>query len=96
MSVTVGNPNPDPAAGAIAASAAIAFDVTITGGVFADLVILVYFQGTNLVEVAYDGTNFTPFYNGQSSQSAITNGFHFSLIRAGGWPGAPAFSVHAH
>ncbi len=95
----VQNFSPDPADGPIAANTAVSFDVVDAAGTFRDLLILVYFPGTNLVDVAYDGSTFTPFYNAQSSKAAVTDGgnsgLHFVLNRAGGWPAAPTFVVHA-
>jgi hypothetical protein len=95
----VQNFSPDPSLGPIAANTAVSFDVVDAAGTFRDLLILVYFLGTNLVEVPYDGSSFTPFYNAQSSKAAVTDGgnsgLHFVLNRAGGWPAAPTFVVHA-
>lgn len=92
------NFTPPPTAGPIGPNTAVAFDV-VDSVAFRDLLVLAYFPGTNLVEVAYDGTGFTPFYNAQSSIANTTimgnAGFHFVLNRAGGWPAAPTFVVHA-
>jgi hypothetical protein len=93
------NLTPDPSAGPIGQNTAISFDVVDAAGTFTDILVLVYFPGTNLVEVPWDGAAFTPFYNAQSSIASVTDGpnsgYHFVLNRAGGWPAAPQLVVHA-
>jgi len=95
----VENFDPPPTAGPIGPNTAVSFDVVDSSGLFRDILVLVYFPGTNLVEVAYDGTSFTPFYNRASSIASVTDGpdsgYHFVLNRASGWPAAPAFAIHA-
>jgi hypothetical protein len=91
----VGAMTPDPSAGPIDPQAAIGFTVTDASALFRDLLVLVAFAGTNLYEVVWDGSAFAPFYNAQSTIAPITNGFQFSLRRAGGWAGGPVITVHA-
>lgn len=75
-------------------------DVSVVTDSFIDIVILVYFPGTNLVEVPWDGSVFTPLYVAASTSTPFTpegegEGHTFILARAGGWPAIPVFKVHA-
>jgi hypothetical protein len=95
----VENFTPPPSDGPIGPSQTVGFDVVDTLGTFTDLLVLVYFPGTNLVEVPWDGSAFTPFYVAQSTKVPVTDspnsGYRFALTRAGGWPAAPTFVIHA-
>lgn len=46
-------------------------------------------------ELALDGAGFTPLYAALSTRTPTAGGFAFSLLRTGGWPGAPTLSVLA-
>lgn len=74
------------------ASNPIQFDVTDPDTMVA-LVVLVSFP-TGAYEVVHDGVAFAPSYV-QSTRTPITDGFHFVLLRSGGWPASPSVSVVA-
>lgn len=85
--------NLSPAAGAVLTSSSeVSFDVTSAVGLQA-VVIVATIKGID--EVAYNGTAFRGLYSGGSSKVAITDGYRFTLKRAGGWPSVPYFSVIA-
>lgn len=73
----------------------LAFEVTDPNGLgFAALVVVIaYPNGTT--EVAFAGGQLTPLYVGGSSAAPISDGFAFSLKRAGGWPQSPTMTVYA-
>lgn len=74
------------------ASNPIQFDVTDPDTMVA-LVVLVSFP-TGAYEVVHDGVEFAVSY-AQSTRTPITDGFHFVLLRSGGWPASPSVSVVA-
>ena len=70
------------------------FDVkNDTGSGFTRLMIAVSFvdsEGSSFVEIAHDGDSFRGEYLGFSNvRVPITDGFRFTLLRDGGWVGAP-------
>jgi len=79
----------------IAPSQAISFDVTCAdaAGLAQTLVWVTYASG--LVELACEGTSFTPPFRGESTTVAISNGYTYSLKRRGGFPLAPRISISA-
>ena len=79
---------------AITRHEAIAFDVTDDGD-FRAILLTVSFVGADAPEVIHDGTNFSALYSAGSTKTAIAGGFHFSLLRAGGWPSAPTITPYA-
>jgi hypothetical protein len=82
---------PTPGTG-LYASNPIQFDVTDPDTMVA-LLVLVAFP-TGAYEVVHDGVAFAAAYV-QSTRTAIANGFHFVLLRSGGWPASPSVSVVA-
>lgn len=64
---------------------AISFDVTDELEL-ANVFVSAYFPDSGSWEVVHDGAQFAPFYASGSTRSAIAGGFHFSLVRSGGWP----------
>ena len=47
-------------------------------------------------EVVHDNVSFRPKYNTiTTSRSVIANGFQYSVLREGGWPATPTFSMFA-
>lgn len=66
----------------------IGFDVTDAKGIASVHV----YSGA---ETVYDGAAFTANYNAASTQTAIADGFRFSVIRNGGWLSAPQITVAA-
>lgn len=64
----------------------VQFDVTDTSGSLRAVIAAVAFTTTGAVELAYDGTEFTPRYRNSTVQP-IANGYRFSLRRVGGWAG---------
>jgi hypothetical protein len=80
--------NVSPTAGTqVTSTEAIEFDITDDKGTFRRVIIIASFAGHSGKEVVYDG-NFTDQYVDGSTVAAITNGYHFSLVRSPAWPGA--------
>jgi len=50
---------------------------------------------TGAPELVHDGTNFTPLYKLHSTRTAITGGFHYVILRQGGWPTQPFLGIQA-
>jgi len=75
----------------ISASDTISFDVTDDEGLFERILIAVSFpDGT--FEVAHDGDNPRGNYTSlPNARVSITNGFRYTLRRAGNWPSTPTF-----
>lgn len=53
------------------------------------------FDGYSLRENVHNSTSFAPNYIDGSTREAITDGYRYSLVRAGGWLTNPALSVDA-
>lgn len=91
-----------PANGAtIARAAPVILDVTDDEARLIRVILLArFFSGSTEVarEVVYDGGGggpaFGPLYTG-STVVAITGGFRFTIVRAGGWPSSPRLRVFA-
>lgn len=69
----------------------IQFDITDNLDSFAAVMITVHFEAQGVYEVVHDGTRFGPQYSGQSTRTAITDGYRFVLRRREGWIGSPVF-----
>lgn len=67
----------------------IVIDVKDNLGQIAQVIVVLEFANSAVSEVVFDGTNFTASYINGSSRSNVTNGFRFSILRTGGWPGSP-------
>lgn len=80
------SPAPD---GILAPTDTISFDVTDETGLFHSLVITVFYPLTYEWEVIHTGTDFAPKFKPGSSRTAITDGFHYSVRRVGGWASSP-------
>lgn len=80
-----------PLGGELARTDPVVVDVTDDVAFAAVFVWVVYPNGTT--DVVYDGTNFTASYVGASKQESITDGYRYTLRRAGGWPYAPTVRV---
>jgi hypothetical protein len=77
----------DPAEGVpLTKNQPVAFDVT-DNGTFRRILLTATFIGALAPEVIYDGTSFSALYSAGSTQTGISGGYRFSLLRAGGWPG---------
>jgi len=72
----------------------VSFDVTDDGD-FRAILLTASFDGAAAPEVVYDGTTFSDLYVTGSTTTAISGGFRFALIRAGGWPSAPTITPYA-
>ena len=83
------------AASAIHPSSFISFDVTDDNNAFAELLIIANFPSLNILEVVYMDGVFSANYQTLSSRNPIANGFHYSVLRTGGWPASPTFIVKA-
>lgn len=90
--------NVAPAVGtALAPSDRVTFDVTDDSGVFRRIQLKAeYFSGAVLAlrELIWDGATFDPRFLG-STVTAIAGGWHFDLVRSGGWPSAPSVTPYA-
>lgn len=52
--------------------------------------------GLTLWEVVHNGDSFSPNYsNVTNGRNSIEGGYSYTLMRDGGWPGAPTFTVFA-
>lgn len=87
--------NVSPAPGAIRATDALTFDLLGNGKAIRRAIIMAQFQGLSLWEVIHDGESFSPAYSRQSSRDTITDGYHYSLLRMGGWPASPIITPYA-
>lgn len=69
----------------------------ITSGVpFRRVFIQAKYSGINLWEVVHNGDSFSPNYsNNVNVRASLVNGYSYTLMRNGGWPGAPEFEVFA-
>lgn len=72
----------------------IEFDVTDNVGL-TSVIIEAEFSGISGVEGVFNGTDFAAPYLAGSVRSTITGGFHFYLLRTGGWPGSLTLTAHA-
>lgn len=66
----------------------LVLDITDNLGLVGTVVLIAVFAGQATQEVIYDGATFTTDY-GSSLRGAITNGYRFTITRAGGWPASP-------
>lgn len=79
------NVNP-PVGTAITKGQHISFDVTDDSGSFRRILPCIYYANLGGVELVHDGETFTPNYIENSTRSVITDGFHYDILRASGWP----------
>lgn len=54
-----------------------------------------FFPATGVTELVHDGDAFRGFYAATSSRTMIGGGFRFTVLRSGGWPGAPTIQAFA-
>lgn len=88
--------NFDPAPGTpIARTAAVSFDVTDESGDFRRIFVVAFYPTTGMTEVVHDGDAFRGHYAASSSRTMIAGGFRYSVLRTGGWPGAPTIQTFA-
>lgn len=90
----VANFNPTPGT-PIARTAPIAFDVTDDSGDFRRIFVVAFFPATGATEVVHDGDSFRGHYAAGSARTMIASGFRFTVLRTGGWPGAPTIQTFA-
>lgn len=89
----ISNLNPTPGT-PISTSQVISFDVTDNLGLFTRIIIIAVFGTAQ--EVVHDGANFAFIYqNASSTVTPITNGFHYTVLRSGGWPASVTFEPFA-
>lgn len=74
-----------PAGASVGRNTPLAFRLTDNNGTWALRELLIRFGGATNFEWVHDGTSFQGFYVG-STETPVTGGFHYSLVRAGGWP----------
>ena len=87
--------NISPAPGAILATDPLSFDVVNPTKTLRRVSVTAFFQGLGIWEVVHDGTVFAPMYSERSSRTAIANGYHYLLLRSGGWPASPSITADA-
>lgn len=75
------------AAGTLAnANAPISFDVTDVDPGIGLVLVSILFAGDTEPTLVHNGASFEGVYSAFSTKVAITDGFTFTLLRAGGWP----------
>lgn len=85
-----------PLTGEVDTDTPIVFDVTeesVEG--FCDIFVWANFAADGSDEVVHTGDAYTARYIGLSSRTAITDGFRYTVRRAGGWPSAPRIQTKA-
>jgi hypothetical protein len=88
--------NVTPAAGTpLDPAQAVSFDVTDDTGLFRRILVTVRYAATGQTEVVHDGDGFLGFYQVACSRNPITDGYHYSIVRDGGWPSSPTLRVFA-
>jgi hypothetical protein len=82
--------------GQVSAFTPVSFDIITSDSVaFQKVFVWAKYASSDVVEMVYDGTAFTPFF-ASSSVTATTKGKHFSIVRGnGGWPSRPQISITA-
>ncbi len=64
----------------------LSFDVTDDLNSFKRIIIVAEFPLSKIKEVVFDGAGFGPMYtNASNTQTGVLNGFHFTILRDGGW-----------
>lgn len=73
----------------------VSFDVTDDTGLFRRILVAALFSN-GIYEVVHDGDNWGPAYTvASNTKEAIADGFHFAVLRNGGWPAPPTIRVFA-
>lgn len=78
-------------------SQSVSLDITDNSGEFRRIILAVSFPGLGIYEIVHDGDVFGPNYNDTAlnSRVAIDSGFHYVLLRRGGWPASPSLRTFA-
>lgn len=85
--------NVDPAPDSeISADTPLEFDTLDDLG-FRRVFIVAKYTALDTWEVVHDGSAFGPKYADESARTVVAGGFHFSIMREGGWPEAPTLEV---
>ncbi len=71
----------------------VSFDITDDTGLFRRILVTVRYAATGQTEVVHDGDSFLGFYQLACSRNPITDGYHYSILRDGGWPSSPTLRV---
>jgi hypothetical protein len=71
----------------------VSFDITDDTGLFRRILVTVRYAATGQTEVVHDGDTFLGFYQLACSRDPITDGYHYSILRDGGWPSSPTLRV---
>jgi hypothetical protein len=91
--------NIDPPPGEVlSANEPVSFDVTDDSGSLLRVIIgVAYSSGAlaGVTEIAHDGDSFIGFYTASCTRDPISDGFHYSLVRDGGWPASPTVVIFA-
>jgi hypothetical protein len=76
-------------------SQVISFDVTDDVGLRLIKIEAVFAPGST-IEVVHNGFVFNTMYsNASNTRTPITGGYHYTILRDGGWPGAVTFTPYA-
>ena len=55
-----------------------------------------FYAGMDVWEVVHDGVVFSPKYRGSvNDRTVLSDGFRYTLLRDGGWPGSPSIKLYA-
>lgn len=89
--------NVDPTPGTpINATQILKLDIIDTGASFRLIMVIADFPNLGIREVVHDGGSFATAYSGPGNmRQAITNGFHYEILRKGGWPSSPTIIPYA-
>lgn len=68
---------------------ALTFQITDNLLLFRRILPVVMFPGLPTLELVHDGEEFTPDYFANSTRTAITGGFQYTILRKNGWVDAP-------
>lgn len=77
--------------GNIGQNTVLSFDITDVDSSIRRIILHATIQNLSGSEVIHDGENFNErYYSGASNvRTSISNGFHYVILRDGGWPNGP-------
>jgi hypothetical protein len=60
------------------------------------VIVVASYAGLAPWEIVHDGERFSPRFSQRvNTREAIAEGFRYTILRNGGWPGAPTITVYA-
>jgi hypothetical protein len=76
----------------------ISFDVVSDAGLSSTMILclptMFVDQASGAPELVHNGTTFSPLYLKHSTRTAISHGFHYVVLRDGGWPTPPVLGLY--